>query len=599
MKPTNVLMDEDDRPLVADFGIAQAMSSGPRMTQTGTAMGTPEYMSPEQGQGTRVDGRSDIYSLGIMLYQMLTGRVPFSASTPMATLYQVVNQAPVSPRQVNPNIPPYLEGIILKAIAKRPEDRFQSGREMVEALRNRRVTRPPSAHDPARPPTRLSTPPSGTASASRKPLFLIIGGIIGLIVIVVISVVLSGLFRNGPPVTENATKIASDRPQPTKTSPPSSTPIPPTATPLLVEKTVTLTPILPGEVLVTTKGEAYVYAGPDVAHPVLIAVPKGQQVPVSGRTSDNVWWRITIAGITAWIANDMVMAPPEALALPIVSDVPTPPKPTDTPTPSPAATSTATSTPASTLTQALVTAKTNANLRGGPGESYAVVGRATAGQQLPATARTSASDWWQIAYAGGSAWISSKVATASAEALKLPTVVSPTQVPTSTSPPGAKPSAPPGVFFDFENFGAWRRGNEPYGEFAASSEQKHSGAYGGKLTYNIPNADKNYVVFTRSAPIAIPGGAKALTLWVYGDNSGAFLNAWVQDSAGEVRAFTFGQVRHSGWQQMTAALDTSLPWPQGHVSGPDNGQLDFPIKFVSFILDAEPVGAARGTILSG
>ena len=243
-----------------------------------------------------------------------------------------------------------------------------------------------------------------------------------------------------------------------------------------------------------------------------------------------------------------------------------------------------------------MTAKTNANLRGGPGESYAVVGRATAGQQLPATARTSASDWWQIAYAGGSAWISSKVATASAEALKLPTVVSPTQVPTSTSPPGAKPSAPPGVFFDFENFGAWRRGNEPYGEFTASSEQKHSGAYGGKLTYNIPNADKNYVVFTRSAPIAIPGGAKALTLWVYGDNSGAFLNAWVQDSAGEVRAFTFGQVRHSGWQQMTAALDTSLPWPQGHVSGPDNGQLDFPIKFNSFILDAEPVGAARGTI---
>ncbi len=592
MKPTNILIEEDGRPLLADFGIAQAMASGPRLTQTGSAMGTPEYMSPEQGQGARVDGRSDIYSLGIILYQMLAGKVPFKADTPVATIYQAVSQPPVPPRQINPAIPPYLENIILKAIAKRPEDRFQSGSEMAEALRNRRVTPVPSSRGATRPPTRPPTPAGGTAAPARKPLPLILGGLVVLVAVVALSVLLSGLFRNPTPGPSAGAVAATEQPTATETPPPTMTSSPPTSTPPVIETVVTPLPTLPGEVLVTTNAETQIYAGPGEAHPVLITVPEGQQVPVSGRTQDNTWWRITVAGITAWIANDKVMAPPEALALEVVTDVPTPPKPTATPTPSPEPTATPTPTPS----QALVTVKSNANLREGPGETYAIVGRATAGQQFTATGRTAANDWWQVARAGGSAWISNKVATGNAEALKVPIAEGPAQ-PQAPSQP-AKPVAPPpaGVFFDFEQFGVWRRGNEPYGEFAASGEQKHSSATAGKLTYAIPNVDKNYVVFTRSVPIAIPVGAKALTLWVYGDNSGAFLNGWVQDAAGEVRAFTFGRVQHSGWQQMTAALDTTLPWPQGHVSGPDNGQLDPPLKFTSFVLDAEPVGAAKGVI---
>ena len=143
LKPTNILMDEDGRPLLADFGIAQAIGSGPRLTQTGASVGTPEFMSPEQGQGLRVDGRSDVYSLGIMLYQMLTGRVPFKADTAVGILYQVVHTPPIPPRQVNPQIPPYLESIILRALAKRPEDRFATAKAMADALRVRQVVTPP------------------------------------------------------------------------------------------------------------------------------------------------------------------------------------------------------------------------------------------------------------------------------------------------------------------------------------------------------------------------------------------------------------------------------------------------------------------------
>ncbi len=105
IKPSNILLDEEGRPLLADFGIAQAVSSGPRLTQTGSSIGTPDYMSPEQAEGRRVDGRSDLFSLGIVLYQMATGKMPFQADTSMAIMFQVVHQTPPPPRSVNPAIP--------------------------------------------------------------------------------------------------------------------------------------------------------------------------------------------------------------------------------------------------------------------------------------------------------------------------------------------------------------------------------------------------------------------------------------------------------------------------------------------------------------
>ena len=154
------------------------------------------------------------------------------------------------------------------------------------------------------------------------------------------------------------------------------------------------------------------------------------------------------------------------------------------------------------------------------------------------------------------------------------------------------------MIFNSEDFGAWRRGDEPYGSFTQSSEQKHSGSYAGKLSYDFPAVQNNYVVFLRPAPLRIPEQPDALTLWVFGDGSNHFLNAWIRDAQGEVRQFTFGQVSHKDqWQPMMLRLDTTAPWPQGHISGPDNGRLDFPISLEALVLDGVPDGAASKGVL--
>jgi len=158
-------------------------------------------------------------------------------------------------------------------------------------------------------------------------------------------------------------------------------------------------------------------------------------------------------------------------------------------------------------------------------------------------------------------------------------------MPSFQPPPPARP-ATCGLLTDFEQFGRWRRGDEPYGTFEQSSEQIHSGNFSGKLTYTFPTAGNDYVVFQRN--IAMGGQGTALSAWVYGDGSGHYLNAWVKDAQGEAWSFTFGPVRHVGWQQMVAPFNTVGAWPNGHVSGPANGALDYPIDFQGFVLDDNP-----------
>ncbi|MCI4463725.1 MAG: serine/threonine protein kinase [Caldisericum sp.] len=136
VKPSNILYDESrESAYITDFGIAKAVS-GTKLTQTGVSLGTPEYMSPEQFSETSdVDQRTDIYSLGIVFYEMLTGDIPFKGDTPLGVAYKHVHSYPTRPRIKNPKISVYLEKIILKMLAKDPNDRYQSMDEVIQDLK--------------------------------------------------------------------------------------------------------------------------------------------------------------------------------------------------------------------------------------------------------------------------------------------------------------------------------------------------------------------------------------------------------------------------------------------------------------------------------
>ena len=131
IKPGNVMLTRSAEVKVMDFGIARAMSdTQATMTQTAQVIGTAQYLSPEQARGERVDARSDLYSTGCLLYELLTGRPPFTGDSPVAIAYQHVRENPIPPSRIDPEIPPWADAIVLKAMAKDPADRYQSAAEM-------------------------------------------------------------------------------------------------------------------------------------------------------------------------------------------------------------------------------------------------------------------------------------------------------------------------------------------------------------------------------------------------------------------------------------------------------------------------------------
>jgi eukaryotic-like serine/threonine-protein kinase len=156
LKPHNVILDEEGRARVTDFGIARAGASD--MTLTGSIMGTAQYLSPEQAQGYMVSGASDLYSIGVILYELLTGVVPFDGETAVAIAFKQVSAQARPPSEVNPSVPPALDAVVLRALAKDPAQRYADADEFIAALVRERQALPASpgavatagAHDPQR-----------------------------------------------------------------------------------------------------------------------------------------------------------------------------------------------------------------------------------------------------------------------------------------------------------------------------------------------------------------------------------------------------------------------------------------------------------------
>jgi tRNA A-37 threonylcarbamoyl transferase component Bud32 len=156
LKPANILLTKGGQAVIGDFGIAHIIG-GTHYTTTGALMGTLEYMAPEQGLHGKSDARSDIYSLGVVLYEMLTQRVPFEAETPLAILMKHVNDPLPLPRSIDPEIPETLEQVVLKAMAKDPDDRYPSAAAMSRALKTAAAELDVALPDRISPPLSFTT----------------------------------------------------------------------------------------------------------------------------------------------------------------------------------------------------------------------------------------------------------------------------------------------------------------------------------------------------------------------------------------------------------------------------------------------------------
>jgi len=208
IKPANVMLTRSAEVKVMDFGIARAVSDAQAtMTQTAQVIGTAQYLSPEQARGERVDARSDLYSTGCLLYELLTGRPPFTGDSPVAIAYQHVRENPIPPSRVDPEIPSWADSIVLKAMAKDPADRYQSAAEMrtdiQRALSGVPVAAPPQTAEmypntqrlgPAATDGRTGAIPpyqygpeedGGGRGGRKKTLWWILGGLLALILVLV------------------------------------------------------------------------------------------------------------------------------------------------------------------------------------------------------------------------------------------------------------------------------------------------------------------------------------------------------------------------------------------------------------------------------
>jgi hypothetical protein len=257
IKPDNVLLDDESgRALLTDFGVAKAVGRGETLTRYGSVVGTPHYMSPEQASGSPVDHRTDLYALGVILYEASVGRVPFDADNFMGILTQHMYKAPVPPRAVPEcpaDLPPGLEVIIMRCLRKKPEERYSTMEELADDLdRLMRGEVPKAAHEMmalsagyqsiaasalqahGMPHPIPGEPPGGLPKKSRLPLIAGAAGVAAVVAIAVFALV-------GPNKTDAKTKepetasTAAAKPTVTQTA---STTVAPAPTPTVAPKKV-------------------------------------------------------------------------------------------------------------------------------------------------------------------------------------------------------------------------------------------------------------------------------------------------------------------------------------------------------------------------
>jgi serine/threonine protein kinase len=372
VKPSNILID-GKWALLSDFGLVKMGQGSTHLTRTGTGLGTPAYMSPEQASGLKVDQRTDIYALGIILHRILTGTVPHDAPTPLAILVRRSTE-PVPPlRQLKPDIPDSLEQVTLRALNREPDGRYKTATDFAMALK--KATTDPDYREPTlvdlknttfahtvRTPSPLPPALTQTPAPGPKRLGLIAGGAVAAIVI--LGLMLAGLFlwwRNEEMIAQSNPPIP---PTNSPTAPPivaaTNTPTAPPDTPTLAATKV------PG---VVAKTELEVRRGPGEIYDLIGYLAEGTSTEIIGRDKAGQWWQIrtTLTSFGAgWIKADsklveatnadnvaIALAPSTPTGTATLTPTTTPKIAAATPTPLPA-----TATPTITPTQPTATPTT-------------------------------------------------------------------------------------------------------------------------------------------------------------------------------------------------------------------------------------------------
>ena len=376
VKPANIMLGRDGHVTLMDFGLVRAGEAS-QLTQTGTVLGTPAYMAPEQIMDAQVDRRVDIYALGVVIYELLTGDVPFRRTTPLATVHAQVYDAPPPLRERRPDLPPSVESVVLHALVKNPGGRYQEVSrlaadfsraitgQMPQGLAEDRgqkaaplsdaTIQAPAPVRPRQPDAVAPAPPPGPPARARRASswFWIAIGLVLAAVGLGAVVALGWLRPAGPAVSATATlplsqtppaavaevetptatagaapdgpaALAANTPTPTATNAAAltSTPIPPspTSTVLLTAQAQVI-----GEVL-------NVRSGPGTEYAVAGQIRRDETYQVVGRNANSSWWQICcLAGEAGWVASNLVRVNGPADAVAMVEAT----LPTVTPSPSP------------------------------------------------------------------------------------------------------------------------------------------------------------------------------------------------------------------------------------------------------------------------